>query len=296
MTKSIGIIGLGNAGAAMCRALIGKGVSVIGVDLAPARQDAARTLGVVVVDTPAAVAAQADRIILSLPKPEASLATVEALMAAEHRPTVIIETSTVTPKTVIACHARCAPHRVAFVDAAIAGGVASMAAAEITFFLGGSADDIAKARPVLDLLAQRIFELGPIGAGMGAKVVNNGVMHAVMVVLAEAFAVSTKLGIAVPTMIDILSRPDGLMRPLEHRVGERIRGGDYAAGMSVSNARKDSVLALETAQELGVPLFAHMAAHTPYEIAESTGMGELDYAAIAKLWEHWAGVSLSDKG
>lgn len=296
MTNTIGIIGLGNAGASLCQALIGKGVTVLGLDLDPARQDTARTLGVTVFDSPAAVADQAEHLILSLPKPEASLATVEALMAASKRPSVIVETSTVTPKTAIDCQARCAPHGVAFVDAAIAGGVASMAAAEITFFLGGSDDDIAKARPVLDLLAHRIFELGPIGAGMGAKVVNNGVMHAVMVVLAEAFAMSTKLGIPVPTMIDILSRPDGLMRPLEHRVGERILGGDYAAGMSVSNARKDSVLALQTAQELGVPLFAHMAAHTPYEIAESTGMADLDYAAIAKLWEHWASVSLSGKG
>jgi 3-hydroxyisobutyrate dehydrogenase len=57
--------------------------------------------------------------------------------------------------------------------------------------------------------------------------------------------------------------------------------------MSVSNARKDSTLALQTAQDLGVPLFATLAAHTPYEIAEQLGDGDLDYAALAKLWESW---------
>ena len=69
--------------------------------------------------------------------------------------------------------------------------------------------------------------------------------------------------------------------------------GNYAGGMSVSNARKDSVLAIATAQELGIPLYAILASHTPYEIAEATGMGNLDYASLATLWEQWTGAQLS---
>ena len=63
--------------------------------------------------------------------------------------------------------------------------------------------------------------------------------------------------------------------------------------MSVTNARKDSMLALETAQDFGVPLFATLAAHTPYEIAQQDGMGDLDYAALAKLWESWCRIEFS---
>lgn len=293
MSETIGVIGLGNAGASLCKALSGR-VPLVGFDLSAARRDAVGNLAMTCAASAADVAAKAGRIILSLPKPEASLAVVDEILAAGHRPDIIIETSTVTPKTAIDAHKRCQAVGVGFVDAAIAGGVASMAAAKITFFLGGAPEDVAKARPVLDLLAERIFELGPIGAGMGAKVVNNGVMHAVMVVLIEAFAMSTKLGVPIQTMIDILNREEGLMRPLVHRVQERMVQGDYNAGMSVSNARKDSVLALETAQQLGVPLFATLAAHTPYEIAEAKGMGNLDYAALAQLWEDWSTVSFKN--
>jgi 3-hydroxyisobutyrate dehydrogenase-like beta-hydroxyacid dehydrogenase len=82
---------------------------------------------------------------------------------------------------------------------------------------------------------------------------------------------------------------------LTHRLQERIMQGNYAGGMSVSNARKDSTLALQVAQELGVPLYAIQASHTPYEIAEALGMGDLDYAALATLWEQWANVQLSTK-
>ena len=162
-----------------------------------------------------------------------------------------------------------------------------MAAGENPFLVGGSEEDFAMARTVLDPIAKRIHHLGPAGAGSGAKVVNNAVMHALMVVLLEAGAMASKLEIPMETLIEILARPDGIMRPLEHRLGERIRHADYGAGMSVANARKDSMLALETAQDLGVPLFATLAAHTPYEIAEQLGYGELDYAALAKLWESW---------
>lgn len=70
--------------------------------------------------------------------------------------------------------------------------------------------------------------------------------------------------------------------------------GKYAGGMSVSNARKDSTLALATAQELGIPLYAILASHTPYEIAEALGMGNLDYASLATLWEQWTGVRFSE--
>jgi 3-hydroxyisobutyrate dehydrogenase len=63
--------------------------------------------------------------------------------------------------------------------------------------------------------------------------------------------------------------------------------------MSVSNARKDSVLAITTAQELGIPIYAILASHTPYEIAEASSMGNLDYASLATLWEQWTGIQFS---
>jgi 3-hydroxyisobutyrate dehydrogenase-like beta-hydroxyacid dehydrogenase len=225
--------------------------------------------------------------LLSLPRPEISLDIAAAVANAPGAVQLVIETSTITPKVARELADICAAANIGFVDAAIAGGVQSMAAGENTFLVGGSEEDFTAAREVLDPIARRIHHLGPVGAGSGAKVVNNAVMHAVMVVLIEAGAMASKLEIPMETMIEILARPDGIMRPLEHRLGERICNADYTAGMSVTNARKDSMLALETAQDLGVPLFATSAAHTPYEIAEQLGYGEFDYAALAKLWESW---------
>jgi len=232
-------------------------------------------------------------VILSLPHPEISKSVVAELLRGEQAPDLIIETSTVTHTVAQELHAMCQARQVGFIDAAIASGVASMAAGKITFLVGGAPEDVATAEPVLKAMATSIMHLGPVGAGMGAKIVVNAVMHAVMVVLIEAGAMATKLGLPMQTLVDILRRDEGLVRPLTHRVQERIMQGHYAGGMSVSNARKDSVLAVATAQELGVPLYAILASHTPYEIAEAVGMGNLDYAALATLWEQWIGIQFS---
>src|SRR6266404_3159204 len=261
MQTTVGIVGLGNAGSAMATALSGK-MPLVGFDANPERRQAVAHLALEWAPSLAQLASRVGTVVLSLPKPEISRAVVMELIQAVKAPELIIETSTITPQVAQELHAICQPRQVRFVDAAIANGVASMAAGKITFLVGGAPEDVAKAHPV-------------------------------MVVLIEAGAMATKLDLPMQTLVDILRRPEGLIRPLTHRVQERMMQGDYTGGMSVSNARKDSTLALQTAQELGVSLYAIQASHTPYEIAEALGMGNLDYAALATLWEQWASVQLS---
>jgi 3-hydroxyisobutyrate dehydrogenase len=292
MQTTVGIVGLGNAGSAMAAALSGK-MALVGYDIDSGRHQAVAHLALHWMASLADLGSRARTVILSLPHPEISKRVVAELLQGEPAPDLIIETSTVTHSVAQELHVVCQARQVGFIDAAIASGVASMAAGKITFLVGGAPEDVAKAEPVLKAMAASIMHLGPVGAGMGAKIVVNAVMHAVMVVLIEAGAMATKLGLPMQTLVDILRRDEGLVRPLTHRVQERIMQGHYAGGMSVSNARKDSVLALATAQELGVPLYAILASHTPYEIAEAVGMGNLDYAALATLWEQWTGIQFS---
>jgi 3-hydroxyisobutyrate dehydrogenase-like beta-hydroxyacid dehydrogenase len=294
MPDLIGIIGLGNAGSALATALSGK-LPLVGYDLDPNRRQAVANLEMERVDSVAQVGTVAKRIILSLPAPGISQAVVTELLAVNPLPDLIIETSTVTPKVALTLDSLCQARQVPFVDAAIASGVAAMAAGQVTFLVGGRPPDVEVARNVLAPMAKRVLHLGPVGAGMGAKVVNNAVMHAVMVVLIEAAAMASKLDISMSTLVDLLQGEEGLKRPLTHRVCERMLQGRYEGGMSVLNARKDSALALEIAQQLGVPLYAIQASHTPYEIAAASGLENLDYASLATLWEEWCNVEFSGR-
>ena len=292
MPQLLGIIGLGNAGSALATALSGK-LPLVGYDLDPNRRQGVADLDMQRVESVAQVGTLAKRIILSLPTPDISQAVVAELLAVEPPPDLIIETSTVTPRVASMLDSLCRARQVSFVDAAIASGVAAMAAGQVTFLVGGRPPDVELARHVLSPIAKRVLHLGPVGAGMGAKVVNNAVMHAVMVVLIEAVALASKMDISTATLVDLLQGEEGLKRPLTHRICERVLQGRYEGGMSVLNARKDSALALDIAQQLGVPLYAIQASHTPYEIAAASGLENMDYASLATLWEAWCNVEFT---
>jgi 3-hydroxyisobutyrate dehydrogenase len=180
-----------------------------------------------------------------------------------------------------------------FIDAAILSGVGQMYQGTATLLLGGSDDDIERARPVLEAISATLTRFGAIGSGMAAKVINNAVAHAVMVVLAEAGAMAVANGIDGAELTALLSGPEaGLNRPLTHRFAERILHGSYDGGMPTEAARKDSTLAIGLAQQARVPLFAIQAAHTVYELGVDSGLGRQDYSAIATLWEKWTGRSM----
>jgi 3-hydroxyisobutyrate dehydrogenase-like beta-hydroxyacid dehydrogenase len=290
--STVGLIELGNAGSALASVFSGQR-PLAGYDVNPARREVVANLELEWVGSSGEVAERAEIVLLSLPRPEVSKAVVTELIGCARPPKLIVETSTVTPNTAQELGVLCEDAGIAFIDAAVGSGVQAIAAGQVTWLVGGADGAVAKARPVLELVAKTIHHLGPIGTGSSAKVVNNTVMHALMVVLIEAGAMADKLGVPLDVLADILGAADGVTRPLQHRFRERIMGGDYEGGMSVANARKDSMLALETARDCGVPLFAMLASHTPYEIAESEGMSDLDYAALAKLWESWCDVNFS---
>jgi len=291
---TIGLIGLGNIGQAMLGPLGRAGIAVVGCDIAPERQAQARAQGAAIAADPAAVARAADLVLFSLPRAETSRAVMAALLPAARPGLLVVETSTVLPSDMEALAAIAAPAGIRLAEAAVAGGVADLARGQTTFLAAGEAPDLDRAEPVLGAMAREVLRLGPRGAGMGAKVIINAVYHAEMVVLVEAAALARRIGLPLLHLHDLLARPNGIMRPLAHRLRERIMAGDYQGGMSTRNARKDSELVLKMGLDLGVPLPLMNATHPVYEMGVAAGHGELDYAALAKLWEGFIGASLAE--
>ena len=291
---SIGLLGLGNMGAALAARLALR-FPVIAYDPDRSRaMNVADKHGTRIVGTPNEVA-EAKIVVLSLPTPTISQQSVELLAGKLAPGSVILETSTVTPEDIHRAQAHCEKHSIGLVDAAILSGVQQMYDGDSTLLLGGESVYIDAVQPVLDTLAARHRHLGPSGSGMAAKVINNAVAHAVMVILVEAGALAAASSIPRADLAELLSSPDGgLIRPLTHRFTERILSGDYEGGMPAEAARKDSLLALQLAQASKTPLFAIHAAHTVYELALSSGLSRHDYSAIATLWEGWTGRPLGD--
>ncbi|MCX7139950.1 MAG: NAD(P)-dependent oxidoreductase [Proteobacteria bacterium] len=294
MEQELGLIGLGNAGLALAAPIL-KQYSIVGFDLDPARCALAANMGVKVVASARALAQRCEIVLLSLPNPAISKSVLEAIGADALAKRTVVETSTVTPEDIEALLAIAAPAGASIVESAIIGGVHKLAAGEGTFLVAAAEQDYRRVEPILQAAAEKIFFLGPLGNAMRAKLVCNGVAHAVMVVIIEAAALAAAQNVPLDVFYELMRRDSGLMRPLTHRFGERILKQDFEGGMSTTNARKDSALILDVAKNLGVPLFATAAAHSVYEIAMREGLEKLDYAAISKLWEKWLGVSFAAK-
>ncbi|WP_282851870.1 NAD(P)-dependent oxidoreductase [Gulosibacter sediminis] len=282
---SIGLVGLGNMGYAVCQRL-GAGSDVVAYDISKERRQLASALERVTATERLEDLAGAETIVLSLPRPEISLSVLAQVSEVVRPGTVVIETSTVTPDAVESMKAIADAAELLLIDAAILSGTVDMAEHRSKLLVGGDRAAIDRAAGVLDLLSPKWIEFGASGSGMAAKVINNGVAHATMVVLLEAFAIARSYDVDPGLLVNLLKGEDaGLIRPLTFRIDQRVAGGDYKGGMSVASARKDSELIVDMAKAAKVPLFATSASHSVYELALGMGLGGLDYAAIANLWE-----------
>lgn len=295
----LGIIGFGQVGQAIA-GVLAKSYRVGVYDLSRDRageHPLVKGREIELASSAADLASSADMLLLCLPTPEASQVVAAEIQNAIRPGLAVLETSTVAPENILELRAALEPQGARVVDTAVIGGIHALSKGEAVFLIGASEGEAGPFAEVIGNLAAEIYYFGSLGGGMRAKLIANAVSHAVYVVLAETMAVAAAQDIPLDVLYRLLARESGMIRPLTHRIGERLFNGDFSGGMSTANARKDSRLFLDAAHRLGVPVFATQAAHSIFEVAAREGMCSPDYAIVATLWEKWAGVSFAvEKG
>ena len=298
VSPAVGIVGLGNMGAAIARRLATAG-DVLAVEVSAERAAAAASAGITSVESLARLADACDVIVLSLPNPAASLACIDELCRHLRPGSVIVETSTVAPSDIDESVRRSHEAGVELLGAAVLSGVAAMDSGRAQLLVGGPEAVIERARPWLRTMSDTFRHFDNPAQAMALKIVLNAVGHTVMVTLLEGAALSTASGVPIETLVSLLTDPlSSMSKALTHRLGERVPAQDYAGGMSVRSVRKDNQLALELAMDSFVPLFTIQASQSVYEIAARGTHVEDDYCAIADLWTQWGSptVVLGDHG
>jgi 3-hydroxyisobutyrate dehydrogenase len=265
-SETIGVIGLGRMGHGMLATLARAGRRVLGYDAAAgARQAAGKVAGATPVDDLATVFSQARIVVLSLPKSE----TVEAvltgrggLLEAAVAPTLVIDTSTIDPAVARRLQAMLAAKGHAFIDAPVSGGPAGAAAGTLSIMVGGMPDDIARARPVLDILGQKIVTVGGPGDGQVAKLVNNVLVAAHLIVAGEAIRMGVAAGAPLDGLLAVVNGASGRSAVTEVNYPRWIASGAFDSGFSMGLMAKDVGLALDLAAGTGLPhaMLAHVRA------------------------------------
>jgi 3-hydroxyisobutyrate dehydrogenase-like beta-hydroxyacid dehydrogenase len=207
MKDKIGFIGLGLMGAGMAENLIGKGWPL--TVMAHRRREAVERLarlGAKEAKTARALAQESDVVILCVtgsPQVEEIVNGPDGLAAAE-RPLLIVDCSTSDPSSTLRLAEALAKRDVALIDAPLARTPKEAAEGTLDVMIGGSADVVARAKPILEAFARRVIHTGPVGSAHTMKLLNNFVSMGYASIYAEALMLGAKAGLTPQVMDSVL--------------------------------------------------------------------------------------------
>jgi len=202
----IGFIGLGNMGLPMAQNLVKAGHTVAGFDLSEYPVDRIAADGGTPARTIAEACGSAEMVITMLPAGEHVREVYlgdDGVLASVEPGTLLIDSSTIDVKTAREVAHAAEGKGLAMIDAPVSGGVAGALGATLTFMVGGPDEAFARARPVLEKMGKTIVHAGGAGNGQAAKICNNMVLGASMIVVCEAFLLAEKLGLDAQKLFDI---------------------------------------------------------------------------------------------
>ncbi len=202
---------------------------------------------------------------------------------------VFVDTSTIDPDTSRRIAERGRARGVEYLDAPVSGGGAGARAGSLTVMVGGKPEVLARCRPVLETIGQRIFHLGPAGSGHLAKLCNQVITGITYAAVAEALVLGAKGGVDLTRLFETLSVSSGRSRTLE-QAGPLMLRGTFEPAFTVDLAWKDLECALRAADRLAVRLPLARLAQQAYAETRGLGFGNLDQAAVILPLELSAGV------
>ena len=264
---AIAFLGLGNMGGPMAANLLGAGHLVRGYDPVPAAASAAAERGVTLFDTAGEAVADADVVITMLPNGEVVKRCYGEVLPAARPGALFIDSSTISVNDAREAHRLAGAHGMQQLDAPVSGGVKGATAGTLAFMVGGEADALERARPVLDPMAGKVIHCGAAGAGQAAKVCNNMVLAVQQIAIGEAFVLAEKLGLSAQALFDVITGATGncwavhTNCPVPGPVPTSPANTDFKPGFATALMNKDLGLAMDAVASTGsaAPLGSHAA-------------------------------------
>jgi 3-hydroxyisobutyrate dehydrogenase len=283
---TIGFIGLGNMGGPMAANLVKAGYHVLGFDVVPALQQASAGDGTQIVANARATVESADVVITMLPAGEHVLSVWQDILPQARQGTLFIDCSTIDVASARNAHKLAAERGIATLDAPVSGGVGGAKAATLTFMVGGTAHAFAHGKPVLERMGKRVVHCGEGGDGQVAKICNNMILGASMIVVGEAFVLGERLGLSHQALFDVASASSGQCWsltsycPVPGPVPASPANNGYKPGFAAALMLKDLKLAREAAKSAKTEIAIGGHAAEIYEQFAKQGHSAEDFSGI----------------
>ena len=279
MTKTVGVIGLGNMGRGIAKNIALAGHDLIVWDLAEearaAFADRAR------IAEPKAMAEAADVVIFVVPGSAQIDDILDPMLAAARPGLILWDFTTSDPVYTKRLAARAGDAGVPYMDAGMTGGGAKGADdGTMTLMIGGDAEVLERSREVLEACAGKLIHLGPSGAGHTMKVVHNLITHTNFLACSEAGRLAEAAGIDLADMIKVFNAGNARSFISERRFPDHVLSETWDGRSRIFNLRKDVGMAVALAEELGAPMRIGHQTLAWIQAAVDAGMEDEDFTRL----------------
>ncbi len=182
---------------------------------------------------------------------------------------------------------------VSYLDACLSGGVAGAIQGRATVMAGGSPEDFARARPVMEAYAAKIVHVGPLGSGHAVKAVNNALLAVNLWALSEGMVALVKQGVDAGLALEVINASSGRSNVSENLFGQRVISRQFPNTFALGLLAKDTGICVKVLEAAGTPAPMLRQVREFFEIAKrEVGAAEVDHTAVARLLEKWSGVEI----
>lgn len=289
---AIGFIGLGRMGRGMASNLQRKGFGLVVHDINPEPVQALVALGARAANGADGVAQGSGIVVTMLPSSREVEAVVRGSVFAQAHPgTVVMDMSTVEPRTTDALAAEARERGFAFVDAPVGRLALHAERGESLFMVGASDADFQRVLPLLQAMGTTIHHCGAVGTGIRTKLVNNYLAIILCQLNAEALALSQRFGLDLTKTLDVINGTTATNGQIKINWPDKVLAGDTTPGFTIDLAHKDLSLILAAAQEEKVPVPVAAAAREMFSLARAAGYGGMDFSAVVDSLCAAAGIA-----
>ncbi|PIV25872.1 MAG: 2-hydroxy-3-oxopropionate reductase [Anaerolineae bacterium CG03_land_8_20_14_0_80_58_20] len=295
--QRIGFIGLGIMGRGMTRNLLKAGQDVTAWNRTAARMDEFAAAGAKTASSPADLAARCDVILVCVsdtPDVEQVLFGVNGVGAGVKPGALVVDHSTISPQKTVEMAKRLNAQGAAYLDAPVSGGSEGAAKGTLSIMIGGAAADVERALPVLQAYGKTITHVGGQGAGQMAKLVNQILVVVNQLAASEALLFAQSGGLDLAKTLEAVKSGAAGSWMLANR-GPQMIVRDFRPGFTIDLQQKDLRLALEAADEMGVPLIATSLVFQLYRTLQAQGLGSEGNHGLVKALEKMMGVELGSE-
>jgi len=292
MTAKLGFVGLGVMGGGIARRLLEAGHAVHGYNRTREKARPLEELGLVVEESPRAVAESADVVLSMVTNVEALRAVAEGdegILAGLEPGKIWIDMTTAAPAVSRELAAQARERGADMVDAPVSGSVSTLEEGRLSIMVGGRPETFAQVEPILKDVGPKVTRVGDNGQALLLKIAINLSLHVQMVAFSEGLLLAEKDGIDREVALDVMLSSVIASPMLKYRAPFVLEQPEEA-WFNVNMMQKDMLLALDLGRELDVPMPTTAISNELLTAARGMGLAHHDFAVVFEVLARLAGV------